>query len=491
MKTSVQLLASVALFLCFHSAAGLQCLSCSDSTCSSQTSVNCSSWMTHCQSQASYASYNNFTHLSCAYPLSCKSAGSELISYTYGSSSFYFNTACCNSNDCNTANLSAPSAGSLQCYSCDSDTHNCTSKVTCRDQELCFQTNYNSTKTLHGCASEGLCSDYSLSRRFFREPLSCCNTSLCNGPVAGLQCWTCSDHLCSSETLTNCSSEATHCVSNTFESHTCEDGVYNYSSSSRGCAPASLCTAAGSHVVSYKYGSRSYGEHMSCCQSDLCNDLTGARAPSAGSLRCYSCNPYMFECSANVSCDAREVCAYVHTNESSDTRPFFGCVSENLCNNPSLSQKYFDFNDSVSCCNTSNCNVPDLGLQCMKCTDSSCSSQTSVICSKQAPFCYSSASTGSYSYSAPFSSIRKGCADASVCTAAGSQFVSSNHGSEYYMGNVTCCDTDFCNAPNVSVIPAPPAGSLQCYGCDSYTKQCSMNVTCSVMETCSSASGKS
>ncbi|KAK7880958.1 hypothetical protein WMY93_032412 [Mugilogobius chulae] len=80
------------------------------------------------------------------------------------------------------------SAGSLQCYSCDPGSYgNCTSKVTCRAQELCFKANFtagsNTANTIYGCVSESLCSNYNLSQQFVgpNEPLSCCNTSLCNG----------------------------------------------------------------------------------------------------------------------------------------------------------------------------------------------------------------------------------------------------------------------------------------------------------------------
>ncbi|KAK7880953.1 hypothetical protein WMY93_032407 [Mugilogobius chulae] len=121
----------------------------------------------------------------CASDWYCEAAGYLYVSFSYGSNYLYYNFTCCNTNECNTPNLPEPPAGSLQCYSCDSDTYNCTSTVTCRDQELCFQTNYkNSSKTLHGCASEYLCSDSELSQSYFDGPLSCCNTSLCNGPEA-------------------------------------------------------------------------------------------------------------------------------------------------------------------------------------------------------------------------------------------------------------------------------------------------------------------
>ncbi|KAK7882153.1 hypothetical protein WMY93_028327 [Mugilogobius chulae] len=162
----------------------LQCLKCTDESCSSQTSVTCSS--SYCYSYHYASSYStstyNYTYNGCGESWRCSAAGSKVTSYIYGSTSYYYNTTCCNTSDCNAPNLSAPSTGSLQCYSCDPGSYDCTSKVTCRDQELCFQTNNTSSKTIHGCVSESLCFDYYQSQRYFNEPLSCCNTSLCNGP---------------------------------------------------------------------------------------------------------------------------------------------------------------------------------------------------------------------------------------------------------------------------------------------------------------------
>ncbi|KAK7878470.1 hypothetical protein WMY93_034309, partial [Mugilogobius chulae] len=142
-----------------------------------------SEWFCLVLASSNNTSTSNYTYKGCGDSLICTVAQSQLTSYIYGSTSIYYNLICCNTSDCNAPNLSAPPAGSLQCYSCDPGSYgNCTSKVTCRAQELCFQANYTSSKTIHGCASESLCSDYSLSQWYFNGTLSCCNTSLCNGP---------------------------------------------------------------------------------------------------------------------------------------------------------------------------------------------------------------------------------------------------------------------------------------------------------------------
>ncbi|KAJ0032892.1 hypothetical protein NQD34_002973 [Periophthalmus magnuspinnatus] len=303
--------------------------------------------------------------------------------------------------------------------------------------------------------------------------------------AVGLQCWFCGDGSCSSQTSVKCSSGQTLCVSRYYRESD-NYGNYSYNQTYKGCAFSSDCTAAGSEFVSYIYGSKSYVSNTTCCDTDNCNYMTASiTVPPVGSLKCYSCDPSSYECTANVSCKAQEVCGQAVFGPDGTPSPFHGCVSENLCNNPTLSQKYLYYGTPVSCCNTSHCNVPDLGLQCMTCTDSSCSSQRSVTCSKLAPLCFSAVYAGSYNYgNFTYSGIRKGCASASVCASGG--FFSFNYGSRSYFGNVTCCDTDDCNALDPSL---PPAGSLQCYGCDSNTgEECSANVTCNTLETCSSVS---
>ncbi|XP_055021280.1 variant-specific surface protein VSP4A1-like [Boleophthalmus pectinirostris] len=284
---------------------------------------------------------------------------------------------------------------------------------------------------------------------------------ICVHSAAGLQCWSCEGSSCSSPTSQNCSSGETQCLSRTYiVSYNYGDYSSNTTSTYKGCASASECAAEG--FSSYNYGPYSNDVNTTCCDTDNCNNENPSIvAPPVGSLQCYSCDPYSYECTANVTCNTQEVCGQavdVLTNDQYNfSRPFYGCVSENLCNNTNLSQLYIGFSSPVSCCNTSHCNVPDLGLQCSTCTDSSCSSQRSVTCSKLAPFCYSqgyavSNSDGSYSSSG----IQKGCASPSVCTAAGSQVVSGDFGDISYIIKKTCCDTDDCNAPN------PTFRRLQC-----------------------------
>ncbi|XP_055012788.1 urokinase plasminogen activator surface receptor-like [Boleophthalmus pectinirostris] len=301
---------------------------------------------------------------------------------------------------------------------------------------------------------------------------------VCVHSAAGLQCRSCGGSSCSSQTSQICSSGQSQCVSRTYAgSYDYGDYSYTYNYTYKGCASASDCTAAGSEFVSYNYGPNTYAVNTTCCDTDNCNNQNQPIvAPPVGSLQCYSCDPYSYECTANVTCNTQEVCGQAVVDQYKPIPSILRlCVSENLCNNITLSRRYFGFSTSVSCCNTSHCNVPD----------SSCSSQRSVTCSKLAPFCYTDAYAGSYSYGSynySYSWIDKGCAPPSICTAAGSEFVSYDAGSRSYLRNKTCCDTDDCNAPNPT---SPPDGSLQCYSCNSDSDSCNSIVTCNTQEICS------
>ncbi|KAK7880948.1 hypothetical protein WMY93_032402 [Mugilogobius chulae] len=204
-------------------------------------------------------------------------------------------------------------------------------------------------------------------------------------------------------------------------------------------------------------------------------------APSADSLQCYDCNSE-FECTANNTCGSGYVCGQAHYHSRGATRPYYRCFPENLCNNATLSRPFTGFSEPVTCCNTPNCNKPDLGFQCMKCTDYSCSSLKSVTCSKLAPLCFARASATIYPSGSVYPDVTRGCAPPSTCTAAGSYITSRNDGYTRLVYNDTCCDSDNCNAPNPSD-PSAPAGSLKCYSCP--TSTCTGNLTCSVFETCS------
>lgn len=209
-------------------------------------------------------------------------------------------------------------------------------------------------------------------------------------------------------------------------------------------------------------------------------------APSAGSLQCYSCDTGTFQCFPNVTCAANDVCGQSeYTDDSGVIRPYHRCVHRSQCDSLSAAQ-FLGLDAPVSCCNTTNCNVQDLGLQCQTCTDSSCSSQRSVSCSKLAPYCFSGATAVTFAFrNFTFASngTGKGCATALDCVDPEPEFISSYNGFRSFVYNLTCCQSDECNAPQFSV-QTPPAGSLECYGCDANSVNCTTRVTCRVQESC-------
>ncbi|KAK7880957.1 hypothetical protein WMY93_032411 [Mugilogobius chulae] len=77
----------------------------------------------------------------------------------------------------------------------------------------------------------------------------------------------------------------------------------------------------------------------------------------------------------------------------------------------------------------------------------------------------------------------KGCASSGECSFTGIDHISMNYGMGHSFVNRQCCDTDHCNTANTS-IPAPSAGSLQCYSCDPSSFECTANVNCLAGERC-------
>lgn len=183
---------------------------------------------------------------------------------------------------------------------------------------------------------------------------------VCISSAAGLQCMTHSlDYTSSKQSSQSCSGPM--CFTATYNG-LYVDGNYSvhYSVLEKGCASASLCAAVGSHLLSFEYGRFSDIRNVTCCDTDNCNtaDLPFPVRPLSGSMRCYGCDPYRRDCTANLVCNTEETHCLQYTRVTgSGSYPMYGCVSENLCNT-GFTAYYLGNNDPVTCCNTTNCNVP-------------------------------------------------------------------------------------------------------------------------------------
>uniref|UniRef100_A0AAV2J9J7 Uncharacterized protein n=1 Tax=Knipowitschia caucasica TaxID=637954 RepID=A0AAV2J9J7_KNICA len=167
--------------------------------------------------------------------------------------------------------------------------------------------------------------------------------------LSGHKCMACSDNQCSSERSVFCTEDAPFCFSRT------ESYGSGYTNIQKGCVQSNICPATvENQVVSFQVGNNSYIRNTTCCDTDNCNVATQTIMIPAGSLQCYTCDLYSHECNVDtVTCNELEVCAM--TRENSSPR-IYGCVSENLCNNATMTQQHFGYYEELSCCDTDFCN---------------------------------------------------------------------------------------------------------------------------------------
>ncbi|XP_030289856.1 phospholipase A2 inhibitor and Ly6/PLAUR domain-containing protein-like [Sparus aurata] len=141
----MKLILSLTLIWALSSTAGaLVCQTCTNTQCSSQAPVTCTS-ETMCITANIQANSSGVTVpqivKGCASSSLCPATGSLTFSVNLGASSAVSSAECCNTDNCNTATLPAPATptdNTLQCNSCTNQL--CNTPVTCRgDENQCFQ----------------------------------------------------------------------------------------------------------------------------------------------------------------------------------------------------------------------------------------------------------------------------------------------------------------------------------------------------------------
>ncbi|XP_026019907.1 phospholipase A2 inhibitor and Ly6/PLAUR domain-containing protein-like [Astatotilapia calliptera] len=133
------------LLLGISSTAGaLQCQTCTDQTCSTTVAKTCSS-ETMCVTATILATSSGTTatqiYKACASSSLCPTTGSQTFSVDLGVQSALASATCCNTDNCNSATLAAPtpqSSNGLLCNSCS--TSQCNTPLQCQGvQDQCFQ----------------------------------------------------------------------------------------------------------------------------------------------------------------------------------------------------------------------------------------------------------------------------------------------------------------------------------------------------------------
>ncbi|XP_051233407.1 urokinase plasminogen activator surface receptor-like [Dicentrarchus labrax] len=176
----------------------LVCQTCKNQECSSTAPLTCSSetmCITASIRATSAGTPGQQIFKACASSSLCPAAGSQTYSANLGAASALASATCCNTDNCNSATLpfpATPADNSLQCFSCDPATSQCTSLLQCKGlEDRCFQatvTHGSTTSPVFSCASANLCAAAaSLGSLPFMENVgtissgpSCCGTSLCN-----------------------------------------------------------------------------------------------------------------------------------------------------------------------------------------------------------------------------------------------------------------------------------------------------------------------
>ncbi|XP_028300773.1 cell wall protein IFF6-like [Gouania willdenowi] len=193
----MKLIISLTLLWTISSSVGaLQCQSCSDRQCMNMTTVTCSS-ETMCVSATTKArtvgnTRNEFLK-ACAPSSLCPSTGNRTFQSNSGLSNTVTLAECCNTDNCNTRTLPAPSRNEtksgLSCHFCANPSV-CDVELQCEGSEdRCFRANGvngGRTPTVGGCVSTNLVETNSSLQRFSQllnvgnfSSISSCSGNLC------------------------------------------------------------------------------------------------------------------------------------------------------------------------------------------------------------------------------------------------------------------------------------------------------------------------
>ncbi|XP_016523082.1 probable serine/threonine-protein kinase DDB_G0282963, partial [Poecilia formosa] len=184
----------------------------------------------------------------CAASSLCPATGTSTFSVNLGSQSAIASAQCCNTDNCNSQTLPAPSpqpTKSLQCLVCDPTTSQCTTPIICSgDETNCFSAILNDgTNTIPalGCASPNTCTAASgLGSLPFMQSVgsitsgpTCCTTSLCNVPSATITTTALKTTTAAPTTTTTAPTTTTARSTN---NHNCNTNNHNFSTNNHNCS---------------------------------------------------------------------------------------------------------------------------------------------------------------------------------------------------------------------------------------------------------------
>ncbi|XP_054902708.1 keratin-associated protein 16-1-like [Poeciliopsis prolifica] len=299
--------------------------------------------------------------------------------------------------------------------------------------------------------------------------------------AGALTCMTCTDQMCTSTVPLTCGSETMWITATIRDT---QPGI-SVTQLYKACAASSLCPATGSSTFSVNLGSQSAIASAQCCNTNNCNSqiLDAPSLQPASSLQCLVCDPTTSQCTTPITCSGDETnCLSAILNDGTNTFSALGCASPNTCTAASdlgslpFIKSVGSITIGPTCCTGSLCNNPSITttaapttttrttgaatttsrisltitsttrdgtLQCLTCTDATCSSTVSVTCSSET-MCITASLLASSS-EATQQQIYKGCAASSLCPRTGTQTFSVNMGFQSGVASAECCNTNNCN----------------------------------------------
>ncbi|XP_039456722.1 mucin-5AC-like [Oreochromis aureus] len=402
-------------------AGALQCQNCTDETCSSTVTVNCSS-ETMCVTATILATSSGTTatqfYKACASSSLCPATGNQTFSVNLGVQSVLASATCCNTDNCNSQNLTAPtrqSSNGLLCNVCVAS--QCNTTLQCQGvEDQCFQstmTNGTNSFPAYGCASANLCAAASsLGSLPFMQMVG----TITSGPNCTSCTTTAAPTTTTAAPTTTKAASTTTTAAPTTTTPTTTIAAPTTTTTAKTTTTAALTTTTAAPTTIIVVDTRT---------------TSAPTSTTAGALQCQNCTDETCSSTVTVNCSSETMCVtatiLATSSGTTATQIYKACASSSLC--PATGNQTFSVNlgvqsvlASATCCNTDNCNSQNLtaptrqssnGLLCNVCVASQCN--TTLQCQGVEDQCFQSTMTnGTNSFPA------YGCASANLCAAASS-----------------------------------------------------------------------
>ncbi|XP_029939766.1 uncharacterized protein LOC115382205 isoform X4 [Salarias fasciatus] len=271
----------------------------------------------------------------------------------------------------------------------------------------------------------------------------------------------------------------------------------------RGCATSSVCPTIGEQTFSMDLGVASVLASARCCDTDDCNveNLPAPDAQTDNGGQCFACFPGQSDCQLRFSCaGVEDRCFEGEASSSSGNFPTFGCISQTVCDAApdlgdfTLLDNIGQFTSGPTCCQGNLCNDGTISLtttaaaptttplQCLSCSDDSCSSPVSVPCSAETMCITATIRDAEFFRTTETQRFFRGCATSSVCPTIGEQTFSMDLGSVSVLASARCCDTDDCNVENLPAPDPQTDNGGRCFICFPGQSECQSVFPCAGVE---------